>query len=107
MTDWSDDYTYSKKKYTGREMHLQGKFRGIGIERMDGAAKQGPYYYFLGDPHVSGAYLASASKYYKSLLESIAMKWGDAGTPPTGDVNAPGGRSANYRGTTLWQGPGA
>jgi hypothetical protein len=106
MTDWSNDYTYDKKKYTGREMHLQGKFRGFGIERMNGPTKQGPYYYFLGDPHVSGDYLASASEYYMSLLKSIAKKWGDAGTPPTGDVNAPGGRSANYRGTALWAGPG-
>ena len=104
MADWSGEFTYAKVKYSGREIHLQGLFRGFGLERKVGTVKQGPYFYFLGDPHESGTYLASASAYYQSLLESLAAKWGNAGTAPTGSVNAPGGRKALYRGTTMWDG---
>jgi hypothetical protein len=103
MVDWTGNYTINHVRYNGREVHLQGLFRGFGISR-EGAAAAGPYYYFLGDPHDSGTYLASANNFYTQLLTSLATRWSNTGSPPTGEVNAPGGTTANYRGTTMWDG---
>jgi len=106
MADWSDNYSpvKSQMQYSGREVHLQGLFRGFGIERMNGGVKQGPYFYFLGNPHTKGAYTSDTSDFYMRLLRSLADKWQLNGSPPIGNVNAPGGVKAHYRGTTLWDG---
>ena len=40
----------------------------------------------------------------QSLLESLAARWGHAGSAPIGSVNAPGGRKALYRSTTMRDG---
>ncbi|MGJ0431190.1 hypothetical protein [Methylobacter sp.] len=104
MTDWSGKYTYNKIAYSGREIHLQGLFRGFSIERMVGKAKEGPYYYFLGNPHDSGAYTSDTKAFYTTLLQSIATRWGNTGSVPIGEINAPGGKTANYRGTSIWNG---
>lgn len=117
--DWSGEFSSEKGfKYTGREIHLTSEkgdrikttcVRGFGIERKRNGAnqhKEGPYYYFLGDPHTAAGYNADASDWYGKLLKSIANAWDASGTPPAGKVNAPGGHKAHYRGTSIWTGSG-
>ncbi|HEV2678288.1 MAG TPA: hypothetical protein VGV37_27415 [Aliidongia sp.] len=108
MVDWNDDITLGTYKYEGREIHLQGLYRGFSIQRkrLGTTNTSSAYYYFLGNPHTVGAYTADTSDWYTRLLRSIATAWGNnaGGTPPTGHVNAPNGHEAYYRGTSMWDG---
>ena len=86
------------------EMHLQGLFRGVKLERKDSPTVKTEAYYFLGDPHTSGLYTNDASKFYTKALETLSGQWEKQGSAPTGKIKLSQGVTANYRGDEMWKG---
>lgn len=101
MSNWSGEKTFKKQKMKLWEMHLQGLFRGIKLER-DVGGVQTVVYYFLGDPHNHNSYTTDSGKFYKQALDTLGAKWANDGVAPQGQVKIGGtGVSANFRGSEM------
>lgn len=101
MADWSGEKTFNGQKFKLWEMHLQGKFRGIKLERSVKSVET-VVYYFIGNPHHTNAYNTNPGKLYQQALETLGNKWATEGSAPQGQVKIGGtGITANFRGASM------
>ena len=100
MSNWSGEKTVLGAKYSLWEMHLQGLYRGIKLQRSVGG-NETVVYYFLGDPHNTNSYTTNSGKFYKQALETLSNLWSVNNKVPEGNIGLAGGITANYRGPTM------